>query len=124
MKPLEIKGGKRSTVRYTCNYFVWESDQFGISRTSTSNNRGAAVDHDRLPGDVPTRVRCEQHRRPHQVGLATELAEGRLAQELLAVFLERDGGHLRREVTRRQRVDANVLRPPLCRERASHIHDR
>jgi hypothetical protein len=61
--------------------------------TRASDDRGAAIDHERLTRDVATRIGGEQQRRAHEIGVAAELPEWCLTQKLIPMLPDDHLGH-------------------------------
>src|SRR5882672_5077732 len=87
------------------------------------NDARPAVDDDDLAGDVATGIRGEQQHGPFDIVFVTELSERRLLNHPDAMFDERRCRHFRDEESRREGVDANVLRPPFGAQGARHVDD-
>src|SRR6266852_5421809 len=83
----------------------------------------ATVDRKRLTADVARRLRREEHDRPLDIVVAASAAQRRDLRDLIGPFRQ-PGRQLRREITRTDGVDVDVVLAPLGRERLGERDQR
>src|SRR5215472_11084907 len=96
----------------------------GFAGASTLDCNGAAVDRERVAGDVARGFRCEKDHAALQVLLAAESVEWCELQHLALDALQRDLGHFRQKEAGADRVDIDVVPAPLRGEGARQVDQR